>query len=91
MFSKLALNIGCNFMTPEACFLGEKDVLPKIDFNPRNIFKTNGSLFKGKTNPKIKSDGKESKIFMLTIQYVSDYFRWITWFRKIYILEKSSF
>lgn len=61
---KFSLNCGVGFMTPEACFLGEKDNIPALDFNPKTVFKTTGNLFKGKTNPAIKKDGKEMIIFV---------------------------
>lgn len=34
---KYALNIGCEFKTPEQFFLGESDSLPKIVFNPKDL------------------------------------------------------
>jgi hypothetical protein len=53
------LNIGCQFQTPESFFLGEKDELPELEFDPRLLPKT-GSVLKGKDNSTIKASHKES-------------------------------
>jgi len=55
------LNCGVVFKTPEQLFLGSKETLPVIEFNPRNI-PTTGQIFKGKDISDVKSKDKESKI-----------------------------
>jgi len=44
-------------------FLGSKETLPAIEFNPRNI-PTTGQIFKGKDISDIKTKDKESKILL---------------------------
>ena len=50
---KFALNVGCEFQTPEQFFLGEKDSWPKIVFNPKDLptsmIYLDGTIFKGKS------------------------------------------
>jgi len=53
------LNSGINFKTPEMLFLGQKETLPKLDWDPKTL-PTTGQVIKGKE--KIKSDEKESNI-----------------------------
>jgi bifunctional polynucleotide phosphatase/kinase len=60
---KFALNIGVQFRTPEHFFLGQKESIPELEFDPKAIKKL-GSVFKGKTAPKVKGDSKEMVIFV---------------------------
>ena len=62
ILSKFALNCGVVFKTPEMLFLGTKETIPEIDFNPRTI-KTTGSIFEGKDIKDVKSKDKESKVY----------------------------
>ena len=59
--SKFALNCGIGFKTPEMFFLGEKETLPAIEWDPKTLPKS-GQVIKGVDNDKIKSGDKESKI-----------------------------
>jgi bifunctional polynucleotide phosphatase/kinase len=60
---KFGLNVGLQFKTPEQFYLGQKETIPVLEFNPKAI-KTAGSVFKGKANPKVKGESKEMVIFV---------------------------
>jgi len=59
---KFALNCGIGFKTPEMFFLGEKETLPTIEWDPKTLPKS-GQVIKGVDNDKIKSGDKEMIIF----------------------------
>jgi len=61
---KFALNCGVVFKTPEMLFFGAKETLPTIEFNPRAVFKTTGSIFEGKDIDSVKTKDKEMIIFV---------------------------
>jgi len=80
---KFALNCGINFKTPEMLFLGIKETLPKIEWDPKALPKS-GQILVGKDKDKIKSGEKEMIIFVgsagsgkstLWRTYLSDYVR----------------
>lgn len=57
------MNIGVIFKTPESFFLGEKDDLPQLEFDPKTIPKT-GNVLKGKQESVVKAKSKEMIIFV---------------------------
>lgn len=44
---KFALNIGIDFKSPEMLFLGLKETLPKIEFDPKKLAEGPKSIIKG--------------------------------------------
>lgn len=55
------MNVGIQFQTPEEFFLGEKQSVPKPEFNPKSLPKE-GNLFEESSNNNVKNGkAKESK------------------------------
>jgi bifunctional polynucleotide phosphatase/kinase len=61
-FSKFALNVGVEFMTPENLFLGDKTKIKPTGFDPSSI-PTDGKLFANSNDTSVDFVEKEMVIF----------------------------